>query len=538
MGSPPNGVGLLARGARYLSYLSLAVAGIILIYRAYRYCAYVVQTVRYPFGLDYGEGIVWQQAMLIPGPEMYGDITRYPFIVFHYPPLYHLVTRLGVGLGADWLMSGRAVSVISTLLIVVICSVLIYRAGRESFGLLPCLIGAAMGGLTILTHFEVIVWSPLMRVDMLAIAFSFAGLLFCERSFDQPRYLYGAVIAFVAAVYTKQTAMAAAVAGLGPFLVLQPRRAFPPVLLGFAFAASILIYLSWYTEGRFLQHIITYNINRFDFVASLSWTFAVMRANQLFLLVVSVGVAATISLAWSELNAQEPLGVMHRLRNSRLTSFALIFLSYLAFSSIALVEGGKSGAGPNYDIEWLCVLSVFIGIAVSFAIHGAAQRNAPLIGLLAPLVIAVALVLQWRSVPLPELSGLHDTDEQHELRQLVRWIHQADKPVLSDDMVLLMAAGKRVPLEPAIFAELAATGRWDERREIDLVASRFFQFIVTWGGKGDPIFDSRYSPAVADAIDAAYPRVADYGGYKVRLPDDSSCNVGPPLRCPPDTTTR
>jgi hypothetical protein len=535
---PPNGSGLGLSIPRLLSYLAIAVAGLILIYRAWRYCSYAVQAIRYPFGLDYGEGIVWQQAVLIPGPEMYGDITRYPFIVFHYPPLYHLVTRMVVASGADWLTAGRAISVVSTLSIVVMCAVLIYRVGRPSFGPLPSLIGAAFGGLTTLTHPEIIVWSPLMRVDMLAVALSFAGLLLCERSFDRPRFLYGAVIAFIAAVYTKQTAMAAALAGLGPFLILQLRRAFLPVLLGFAVAVAILIWLSWYTEGRFLQHIITYNINRFDIPASLSWVLAVMWTNQLYLLVVCIGIAAVISLAWSELNSGKPGGMMSRLRHSRLTLFALILLSYLAFSSMTLIAGGKSGAGPNYDIEWLCVLSLFIGVAVSFALHSAAQSQAPLIGLLAPLVIAVPLVLQWRSVPLPDPSRLHDTAGQHERQQLVRWVHQASKPVLSDDMVLLMSAGKEVPLEPAIFAELSATGQWDERHEIDLLTSGFFQFVVTLGDRGDDIFDSRYNPGVADAIESAYPRVVEFAGYKVRLPNDSSCDAGPPLRCPPDMMAR
>jgi membrane protein YdbS with pleckstrin-like domain len=33
-----------------------------------------LRSVRYPFGLDYGEGIVWQQALLIPSARMYGAI--------------------------------------------------------------------------------------------------------------------------------------------------------------------------------------------------------------------------------------------------------------------------------------------------------------------------------------------------------------------------------------------------------------------------------------------------------------------------------
>ena len=65
------------------------------------YLSYALAAIRYPFALDYGEGIVWQQALLIPGEHMYGDITRFPFLVFHYPPVYHLVTRAAAVLNGD-----------------------------------------------------------------------------------------------------------------------------------------------------------------------------------------------------------------------------------------------------------------------------------------------------------------------------------------------------------------------------------------------------------------------------------------------------
>ena len=60
-------------------------------------------SIRYPFGLEYGEGIVWQQAALIPGPHMYGTAQDLPFIVFHYPPLYYLLARAALSIVPDFL---------------------------------------------------------------------------------------------------------------------------------------------------------------------------------------------------------------------------------------------------------------------------------------------------------------------------------------------------------------------------------------------------------------------------------------------------
>ena len=66
---------------------------------------------------------------------------------------------------------------------------------------------------------------------------------------------------------------------------------------------------------------------------------------------------------------------------------------------------------------------------------------------------AVAAIRLWRE----------SSSRARELAQLSAEIASADKPVISDDMVLLIRSGREVLWEPAIFAELASTGDWDER---------------------------------------------------------------------------
>ena len=86
-----------------------AMLGLLLLMtvRSANYLTDATRAVLFPFGLDYGEGIVWQQALLIPGPQMYGKITQPPFIVFEYPPVYHLLVRGIATLGIDPLAAGR-----------------------------------------------------------------------------------------------------------------------------------------------------------------------------------------------------------------------------------------------------------------------------------------------------------------------------------------------------------------------------------------------------------------------------------------------
>ena len=99
---------------RWAAMLAIGLAFAALIWRAAEVLAVAVALIPAPLSLDYGEGIVIQQALMMTGPAAYGSITELPFIVFHYPPVYHLVTRAAAALagGGDVAMvtAGRVVS--------------------------------------------------------------------------------------------------------------------------------------------------------------------------------------------------------------------------------------------------------------------------------------------------------------------------------------------------------------------------------------------------------------------------------------------
>src|SRR5471030_2707820 len=117
-------IGVLLLGG-LLALLSLHVACV---------CLDFVASIRYPFELDYGEGIVWQQAALIPGPRMYGSSQELPFIVFHYPPLYYLFVRAAAFFMPDMLSGGRLVSAVSAVLIAPLVASLVLVAARNPDG--------------------------------------------------------------------------------------------------------------------------------------------------------------------------------------------------------------------------------------------------------------------------------------------------------------------------------------------------------------------------------------------------------------------
>jgi hypothetical protein len=526
----------LVQCLRWFTVATVAALIARLVIAAYHYLDYAIQAIRYPFGLDYGEGIVWQQAVMIPSKSMYGDITKYPYIVFHYPPLYHLVTRVAARAGMDWLTAGRAVSVASTGIAVLAAAALVYAVSSQRFSKFASLSGALIGSLYILTQKAIIEWSPLMRVDMLAIAFSLSGLLLCIWSIRTGACLYLAVFAFVAAVYTKQTALVAAVAGIGPFLVLRPRQAILPMLCGLLVISTALVALSLYTDGGFLRHTVGYNLNPFSAHRAYWSVVSLIRNNASFVGLVSAAGLVVAMLVVAELRTS---GLKHMTAYLRSNPFAwglVTLFTYFVISTPTLATLGKTGAGPNYAIEWLCAGSLLVGLAFAATIHMALQAANFNTAILAPIIvslIAVALTVHTSPFHGPDEAKLHDVEQQQQLARLISWIRAAPKPVLSDDMVLLMSAGKQVPLEPAIFAELSATGQWDEKLELNLIETEAFEFIVTERNRS-----SKYTTAAAKAIDLAYPKQEDLADYVIHLPNDTRCELGPPLRCPPEVPFR
>lgn len=177
----------------------IAILGIILLLgrRTIRYLGYAAQAITFPFGLDYGEGIVWQQALLIPGPRMYGDITQFPFIVFHYPPVYHLVIRAIAVFGIDPLAAGRGTTMAATIAIAVLVGAIVATAVQGMVSANARILGATVGGLMVFAYHPVQVWAVTMRVDMLAIGFSMAGICIAILAGQRTIILCAAIVMFL-----------------------------------------------------------------------------------------------------------------------------------------------------------------------------------------------------------------------------------------------------------------------------------------------------------------------------------------------------
>lgn len=456
-----------------------------------------------PAQVDYGEGIVWQQALLIPGPRMYADLQQYPFLVFHYPPFYHLVVRAVAMAGVPWLVAGRLVSMASAAALAVLAGALVLEATRATAPRRAAVAGAILAALLFATFQPIQFWARTMRVDMLAIALEFLGMYLGLLALRRPRLLYAAALVFVLAAYTKQTALGGAIA---TFAVLLPRMAGRVIRAGLlaTVAASVAFAaLTVATDGGFPQHVILYNANRFSVAAILPTLRQIGTLAEYPAYILAATAIAAV--------------VLGRLaRRAPVAPGPVMFALYFLVASADLVALGKSGAWSNYLIPWVSSWALLIGWAATEA--GKALVERPVRPVLAAALLAL-LVPQVIAAPSP--SGerrLVDPEFRRQYAELLGMVERAAKPVFSDDMVLLIEAGREVPWEPAIITELTSKGLFDERKVVALIDAHAFAFMVVGGRPGERWYDARYSPAVSAAIERNYPEVRSLAETTVRLP--------------------
>ncbi|MGU3392428.1 hypothetical protein [Sphingomonas sp. M1A8_2b] len=468
----------------------------------------------YPYDLDYGEGIVWQQMINIVAGRGYAPLGVYPAIVYHYPPVYHLVVGAASALfGSDGLATGRLISLAATL-------VMIVAIGRLTFAAIPSdtrrrvrILAAIIAGGYVASIPTIAVWAGYMRVDMLAAALSPAGLWLTLGAVEHRGRLILAALCFVLAIYTKQTSIAAPIAAFAALWLVRPSTAWTLFGLCAVLGLGALAGLSVMTAGGFLRHTVVYNLNRFDPSRAMLLPLILMPQ------IVAIAIAAlAVGATWHRLRPTTFKTLRARLRaqggqGGRCDFAVVLMLAFLVLKTVMLPTILKSGATDNYLIEWLCAIAVFVGIGVVPVLAVALDDRPWPRALLVAMVLAGLPIHAYRS--LAAVREVRVADGLH--HDLVARIARSPKPVISDEMVLLIRAGRPVMWEPAIVAELGHAGLYDEAAFARLIHDHRFGFFITVGDRGDYPYDERYNPVIASAIDAAYPRREQSGSLTLHL---------------------
>jgi hypothetical protein len=466
--------------------------------------------------IDYGEGIVfWQAANVTDWKRAFHPVEQYPHIVFHYPPLYHLTSRV-VALGTrNLLQAGRLTSILSLIGTCLIATLLTWRFLPPGASKAGRFIGALTAGTLVLAT-PLWSWACLMRVDTLGILFSVGGIALFVLARRRPALGFLAFACFVAAVYCKQTALAAPMACFLLALIEKPRYALQLGAFSVSLGLVFLLMLYRATDGLIFRHLVTYNQNPYfpeQILGRLKYHGSELVGPLFF--------SAMFPLVLLYRRKGRTIGVIRRLRlilrRSLFERCVLVAAVYFWFTAlIAAATISKQGASDNYFLEMDVAACLLSGLFVAWLTRRVWFRpRRPLVML--QIVVIFVLLLQtaanWRSLNNTAKAFMHPPPDRSS--DVVNFLKSMPDPVYSEDMVVLMHAGREIPAEPAIITALADDGKWDESGFVARIRNgEFHAIVVRWSltNRG------RFTKAVADAVEERYYLINDLEPFKVYLP--------------------
>lgn len=468
-----------------------------------------------PLQLDYGESaVLWQASQVFDLKSAFHPLQQLPYIPFNYTPFYHVVVNLLARHAApghffnDELSAARFVSMLAAFWTLGIIAWMVFRASR----------GYASPGFRALTAVVVCCfalqvpsmrWIPLARVDMLGIALQFTALCLLILGARGGRRLWieiAAVVLLLLGVYTKQSLLAIPAAAFLLVGITRPRRALA-LASGFAFAGlAVFALFAWATDGGTVKHWVLYNVNRFSFGHAVDMEgFASKNLGPL----IAAGLAAAwLSIPrWSRLRrglwprpaqALQPSPAA-RQRPARPSATLSPFRSAgVGFGLVAAIgfllslSSGKPGSNINYFLDWQIALCPLAGLFMVL-VRRHWNSAGPAMGLLRPLVLfagfsaAVLLAtdswtqadifLGWTADRRADLAARSELDGR--LQMMVGGIRG---PVVSDNMMILLRAGKPILLEPGTIKLLTESGVFDESDLLARTREGYFSAFVLRNG--------------------------------------------------------
>jgi 4-amino-4-deoxy-L-arabinose transferase-like glycosyltransferase len=447
------------------------------------------RVVFFPYPLDYGEGPILDQVVrLAQLQNIYrSDLAVPPYTIANYPPLYLLVQ-----VPLNWIFGpafwyGRLISLISIVASAVFITLIVHSLTSDW----PA---AVVSGLVFLVTPYVSFWSPLFRVDSLALGLSLAAVLIVVRWPDGRWSLVTTALLLTAAVYTRQSyGLAAPITVFCWLLVHRPRhRAFMLVALVGSLGLVLFTLLNLLTGGGFFFNIVTANVNEFDVAWLVDWLNKVWDSLPYLL----VGSALFLLLAgW------------FRVRSWRLLA------PYLVGAAVSGLTIGKAGAWVNYLFEFSAAMSMAVGASMAHL------RKRLVVRCILALVLAIQVFHLWPDVVSYRQPVESKIEQREELDELMRIVHEADGAVLADEhMGLLPLDHRSIYIQPFEMAQLARSGVWDQAPFLKAVERQEFAAILIFIPLAHPLHRDRWTPEALLQIDQYYEPVGTVGLTSVYRP--------------------
>jgi hypothetical protein len=431
--------------------------------------------ITFPYPVDYGEGPLLDQAVRLARFEnIYDrDLSSAPFAVANYPPLYLLAQAPWVRVFGPALWYGRLLSWLCVVASAILIA-LILRALDGDW------LASTVGGACLLLMPFASYWAPMFRVDTLALALSLAALFVLVRPGGSRWALLTSAALLTAAAYTRQSYVLAAPLAACAWLAAHDgnrRRACALAAMVVGAAGSVLLVVSLATDGGFLFHTLTANVNAYR----LDRLFRYLRETA-FLMPCFLLVGAAFLVAGRRIHA---------------TSWRLV-TPYFVGAALASLTIGKVGSNVNYFLELCAASSLAAGAALAGLRSRPAARNAVVLLLLVQVSVLLGGTryqrhLRWKLEQRPVLDELMDL------------VHRTDGTVLADEALgLLPLAGRSVHVQPFELTQLAYRGAWDPAPFLAELDRREFAAVLVYKVPWSPIHRTRWTPEMLELLERGY----------------------------------
>ncbi|MDQ6694231.1 MAG: DUF2029 domain-containing protein [Chloroflexota bacterium] len=437
---------------------AVPIAGLVLLVpRLLQFAQTSLTFLVWPWQFDYSEGVNLNATLeLAAGHNIYKLADPSSFISAPYTPLYYLLNAPISWLTGPSLTAGRAISLLSTLVVAALLAFLVARATSTK---LPALLAAALW----LSCSPVIIWSALYTQHLTAAAFGMAGLAFAATSgARRGKGFYIAPLLFALAFYTKQSAIDMAAATILWLLIGNVRIA---IRFAVAFATLVLVpflVANFLLNGGLWQHVIQnqeqpLNIRRFWRLSATLWgeQWPVLGWGSACVVATSIRLA----LAWR--TRRELLAGM----------WSLAVIYFVIAQGSVLARLGRAGVSYNHFIDaWLPACLLF-GLSLGYLLKaetaglyaGNRLRIALSRGSLLSLLCLFLLQLFSFSDPQVLYSGPWPTaDLSRRMQAWSKIIASTPGDIFSEDEYLLLKNGHKVVYDDDfMFMNLSKLGRWD-----------------------------------------------------------------------------
>lgn len=420
----------------------------------------------YPFQFDESEGMIVAETMLMArGINIYANLTPDLFISAPYPPLYYLLNlpvQLILGDDEPSFKIGRALSLLALLLAGISISGIVWTSTRDRFA-------AAVTPLLWWSLGLVAYWGTLVKPDMLAVALGLAGLWWLVAR--PPAYSWWSLPFFIAAFYTKQTAIAAAAAAIVWLILTRPRFG---LLFGSVYAAAAIfpsLIINWLTEGGYYYHIVT--------IHDLPWfpeRYAQYLAGFLgaygVLLLPGMTAAIAAGLIW----------LADRIRRrtvSAPTNAGALLAGYLAVSILAGVGVGTHGGNHNHFLEWTAASCLGLGLGVAY-LRRAQAWPVQLFGAALGFLMLLQIPALFNTPPfLKAQIGQLSATQREGMENIFQYVTNNGGTAYSDNVGLLITTRKALwTTDPFTQTHATYYGRWDQSKLVQAVQEKYFSQII------------------------------------------------------------